>query len=66
MDAVKPEIIKNIDELKRIIRYDEYKGKRGVFITLIHKFRPEELEELSSKLIILPFQVRITYLPEKT
>jgi type I restriction enzyme R subunit len=50
LDAIKPEIIRNIDELKRIIQYDDYKGKRGVFITLIHKFRPEELEELSTSL----------------
>jgi len=50
LEAVKPEIIQNIDELKRIIRYDDYKGKRGVFITLIHKFRPEELDRLSDKL----------------
>jgi type I restriction enzyme R subunit len=50
LDAVRPEIIRNIDELKRVIRYDDYKGKLGVFITLIHKFRPEELEELSSEL----------------
>lgn len=50
LDVVKPEIIKNIDELKRVIQYDDYKGKRGVFITLIHKFRPEELNELSNVL----------------
>lgn len=50
VDAVQPEIIGNIDELKRIIRHDDYKGKKGVFITLIHKFSPEELEELSKEL----------------
>lgn len=50
VDAVQPEIIGNIDELKRIIRHDDYKGKKGVFITLIHKFRPEELDELSNEL----------------
>lgn len=50
IDAVKPEIIRNIDELKRVIMHDNYKGKRGIFITLIHKFRPEELEELSAEL----------------
>jgi type I restriction enzyme R subunit len=47
LDVVRPEIIGNIDELKRIIQYDDYRGKKGVFITLIHKFRPEELDELS-------------------
>ena len=50
LDAVTPEIIRNIEELKRVIRYDDYKGKKGVFITLIHKFRPEELDELSLEL----------------
>ncbi|CEL24000.1 type I restriction endonuclease subunit R [Methanobacterium formicicum] len=50
VDAVQPEIIQNIDELKRIIRYDDYKGKKGVFITLIQKFKAEELEELSAEL----------------
>lgn len=47
LDVVRPEIIGNIDELKRITQYDDYRGKKGVFITLIHKFRPEELDELS-------------------
>ncbi|HDL50638.1 MAG TPA: HsdR family type I site-specific deoxyribonuclease, partial [Firmicutes bacterium] len=28
----------------------DYRGKRGVFITLIHKFRPEELKELYEEL----------------
>lgn len=50
IDAVKPEIISNIGELKRVIMHDNFKGKRGIFITLIHKFRPEELEELSAEL----------------
>jgi type I restriction enzyme R subunit len=46
LDAVTPEIIDSIGELKKVIKHDEYRGKKGVFITLIHKFRVEELEEL--------------------
>jgi len=36
------EIIENVKGLKDIISYDNFKGKRGVFLTLIHKFRPDE------------------------
>lgn len=50
LDIVKPEIIGSTDELKKILHFDDYRGKRGVFITLIHKFRPEELEELYNEL----------------
>jgi len=43
------ERIESIDKLKEILVYDDYKGKRGVFLTLIHKFRIDEtiLEELA-------------------
>lgn len=50
LDIVKPETISSVDELKKILRSDDYRGKRGVFITLIHKFRPEELKELYEEL----------------
>lgn len=50
MDIVSPEIIGSIDELKKVIGYDDYRGKRGVFITLIHKFRHEELKGLQGEL----------------
>ncbi|MDO8885964.1 HsdR family type I site-specific deoxyribonuclease [Candidatus Oleimmundimicrobium sp.] len=50
MDIVEPEIIGSIDELKNVLSYDDYRGKRGVFIVLIHKFRPEELKELQREL----------------
>jgi type I restriction enzyme R subunit len=46
----KPEIIGSIAELKRVLLYDQGKGKRGVMITLIHKFRPEELAALQKVL----------------
>jgi len=50
LDIVKPEIIGSVDELKEILQFDDYRGKRGVFITLIHKFRPEELKHLCNEL----------------
>jgi len=50
LDIVKPEIIGSIEKLKENLRFDDYRGKRGVFITLIHKFRPEELKELYEEL----------------
>ena len=46
LDIVVPEIIGSVEGLKRVLQFDDYRGKRGVFITLIHKFRPEELREL--------------------
>src|SRR4030042_1781169 len=46
----KPEITNNIHELKRILTHDEGKGKRGIFISLIQKFRPEEFQQLQKDL----------------
>jgi len=43
LDMEKPEVIDSVRTLKRILKYDDYRGKRGIFITLIHKFKPEEL-----------------------
>lgn len=50
LDLVEPEVIGSVYELKAVLGYDDYRGKRGVFITLIHKFRPEELEGLHNEL----------------
>ncbi len=50
LDIVEPETIDSVEELKKILQFDDYRGKRGVFITLIHKFRPEELKELYKEL----------------
>ena len=50
LDITKPEIIDSIHALRQIIKHDENRGKRGIFITLIHKFRPEELTELQKEL----------------
>lgn len=50
LDLVKPEVIGSIWELKELLKFDDYRSKRGVFIILIHKFRPEELKELQEEL----------------
>ncbi len=50
LDITKPEVVDSIHALRKIIQHDEYRGKRGIFITLIHKFRPEELSELQKEL----------------
>ena len=46
LDIVEPEIIGSVWELKETLKFDDYRGKRGVFIILIHKFRPDELKEV--------------------
>ena len=50
LHIVSPEVIDSARELKDILSHDDYRGKRGIFITLIHKFKPEELRELSDAL----------------
>src|SRR4030065_859123 len=50
LDITKPEVVDSIHALRKIIQHDECRGKRGIFITLIHKFRPEELAELQKEL----------------
>ena len=50
LDIEKPEIIDSAKNLKRILKYDDFRGKRGIFITLIHKFKPEELSHLQKEL----------------
>jgi type I restriction enzyme R subunit len=46
----KPEPISSIKELKDVLSHDEGRGKRGFFLTLIHKFRPEEISEFEKEL----------------
>jgi type I restriction enzyme R subunit len=50
LDITKPEIIDSIQALREVIKHDEGRGKRGILITLIHKFRPEELQQLQKEL----------------
>ncbi|OGU72111.1 MAG: hypothetical protein A2V93_05990 [Ignavibacteria bacterium RBG_16_34_14] len=46
LDLKKPHTIESIRELKENIAADNYKGKRGIFIVLIHKFNPNEFFQL--------------------
>ena len=50
LTITRPEIIGSIRELKQILQADQGKGRRGIMITLIHKFRPEELSGLQKEL----------------
>ena len=56
LDIVKPGVIGSVDELQDMIRHDGYRGKRGLFITLIHKFRPKELDDIRNKVMQLSEQ----------
>jgi len=43
------EKIETIEHLKEVLTYDDYRGKRGIFLTLIHRFNLQEdfvLDEL--------------------
>ncbi|KXA92561.1 hypothetical protein AKJ64_02865, partial [candidate division MSBL1 archaeon SCGC-AAA259E17] len=48
--SVDIERIESIDHLKRTLLHDEAKGKRGIFATLIQKFRKDELKKLEEEL----------------
>lgn len=50
LDMTKPEIINTINTLKKTLKHDQGKGKRGILITLIQKFRPEEFTQLQKTL----------------
>ncbi len=47
LDMASPKVIGSIDELKKVISADSFRGMRGVFIVLMHKFRPGDFEEIS-------------------
>ncbi len=50
LDIVQPDIISSIGALRNVLSHDEGRGKRGIMITLIHKFRTEELDTLRKEL----------------
>jgi type I restriction enzyme R subunit len=50
LDIEKCDIIGSIDELRGVLKHDGGRGKRGLMITLIHKFRVEELDALKKEL----------------
>lgn len=47
LDIKKARAISSINKLKELVVADDYKGKRGVFIILIHKFNPNEFDEVN-------------------
>ena len=46
----KPELANSIEGLRSFLTQEDSKGKRGVFIALIQKFRPEEFKKLQEEL----------------
>ncbi|MEW6002704.1 MAG: HsdR family type I site-specific deoxyribonuclease, partial [Nitrospirota bacterium] len=50
LDITKPDVISSIHGLRQVLKHDGYKGKRGIMMTLIHKFRPEELAEVDREM----------------
>lgn len=50
LDMPPPKVIRSIEDLKRVITADSLKGMRGVYIVLMHKFRPGEFEGVSELL----------------
>lgn len=50
LDIEKPDTLDSVGKLKEILRHDDYRGKRGLFLALIHKFKPGELEDLINEL----------------
>ncbi len=50
LDIVQPEVIQTVADLEGILKHDNYQGKRGIFITLVHKFRYDELDILRKHL----------------
>ncbi len=49
LDIKKPHIIGSIRKLKENIAANNYQGKRGIFIVLIHKFNPEQFFQLADE-----------------
>ena len=50
IDMERPEKIESVSHLRSVLRHDNYRGKRGLMIALVHKFRPEELKNLQKEL----------------
>jgi type I restriction enzyme R subunit len=46
LGIAQPEVVSSIKKLREILTHDECRGKRGIFITLIHKFWEEAGEDL--------------------
>lgn len=44
------EKISSINKLKQVLTHDGGRGKRGMFVTLIHKFRPDEVSGFAKEI----------------
>lgn len=60
MDIVEPEVLGSVEELRKALVHDGGRGRRGIMILLIHKFRPEELGGLQKELERLPKETILT------
>lgn len=47
LDIPNVERIETIDALKKVIAHDDWSGKRGMFLCLVQKFRPDDLAEIT-------------------
>jgi len=48
--GLKPYLIDSVQSLKDVISHDDYRGRRDILLTLIHKFRPGEMDGLVKEL----------------
>jgi len=53
LDVTKPEVVDSIEKLKEIVEHDNYRGRRGLVLTLVHKFRPDELAKVEQEIRVL-------------
>ncbi len=60
------EKINSIASLKRVLKHDNYSGKRGIFLTLIHKFNPEELQNFEIEMEKIGKEIEKTGLNKAT
>ena len=64
LGGISVEKIRTIEEFRRIIHHDGGRGKRGLFILLIQKFRPEDSdEEVMSEEDLMEVQKEAEHLP---
>lgn len=50
LDMKKAETVGNISHLRSILKHDGGRGKRGLFVVLMHKFRAGEFDELKREI----------------
>ncbi len=65
LNMVEPEVISTISKLRKVLKHDGGRGKRGLFITLIHKFRSSELQDLKKEMEELSKKKKETIMTRK-